>query len=240
MQYLTLIKSIPKEWTLLLKIKSKPLERLEQKITKAQKRQVQYMYNLLQARTPNPSTNCRSKWEIELDEEISDVMWVKNTTQLNKLTLSTKLRSFQYRLTNRALVTNIQLCRWAIKTSPKCHFCGLYDESYTHLLVHCHIVKRSIWFLLTKWLDYFCNINLDVSAQQIIFNEYKEAFALMVNMIILIAKQYIYAKKCLNQKLCFVKLIENITQMKNLEGFIAKRNKNIEKHERKWCMYDRI
>ena len=34
-----------------------------------------------------------------------------------------KLRSFQYRLLQRGIITNIQLCRWGIVSNEKCSFC---------------------------------------------------------------------------------------------------------------------
>ena len=75
--------------------------------------------------------------------------------QTGRLTLSTKLRSFQYRLINFAIVTNVQLCKWKVKDSPKCTFCNDKEETYLHLFAQCQTVHNYLWMPLQKWLNYF-------------------------------------------------------------------------------------
>ena len=62
----------------------------------------------------------------------------------------------------------------------------------------------------------------------------------MVNTIILITKQFIYVKRCLKQNLQFVELAMVINRMKNVEAYIAKKNGTMNKHNKKWLMYDLV
>ena len=183
-------------------------------------------------------TKTRYKWEVILNKEIPDNSWRDMYYTVKKLTLSTKLRSFQFRLTNRILVTNVQLQLWKIKSSNTCTFCNKYSEDYVHLFVNCQKVRSILWYPLSKWLSYFCNIDLDIDEYKIIFNQYKDSFPAMVNTIILITKHYIYVKRCLQDRLHFVELIQTISDYKNLESIIAYRNQKSKKHKAKWLMYD--
>ena len=77
--------------------------------------------------------------ELELEEFTADVNRMYNTT------ISTKLRSFQYRLMLGALVTNVQLKIYKIKDNDLCSFCKSEQETVLHLLFLCREVKI-IWY----------------------------------------------------------------------------------------------
>ena len=240
LNYLTMEKAIPREWNRLLKI-SNPARKT---LTKLLKNKIPscsaQAFRIFEQRNKNPSHYCRYKWEQELQNEILDTVWSKIIINIDKLTLSSNLRAFQYRLVNRAIVTNIHLYKWKIKTSENCDFCANDREKYTHLFYDCPVVQKKIWLPMRKWLSYFCNINLDVDAYQVIFNMYKDSFASMVNTIILIIKHFIYQKKCLQENLHFQQLIEIVTQTKMLEAIVAKKKRMLEKHHKKWLMYDKV
>ena len=137
---------------------------------------------------------CR-RWEEWLNKEIVDKEWESMTLDINKITLSTKLRAFQYKLINQIIVTNVHLKLWEIKPYNVCSFCENNQESYLHLFCKCPVIQSKVWQPLAKWLDYFCYIHLEINdAFVIIFNKYKGSFPLMVNTIVLIAKHYIYVK----------------------------------------------
>ena len=125
---------------------------------------------------------------------------------------------------------------------------NLWTEAWIDLVPHMSIcfasvrwLKNRIWTPLSRWLDYFCCIELDINnPYEILFNCYKGPFAVMTNTIILIAKHYIYVRHCLKEKLIFASLVQAISQCKFLEQCIAKRNKKCDKFEKKWQMYDKV
>ena len=132
------------------------------------------------------------------------------------------------------LTTNVMLSKWS-DVSANCTFCNEFEETSIHLLVKCDQVKN-IWKALVKWLDHFCAVKLEVSAYVIIFNDYKDSFAGMVNTILLITKYYIYVQWCLNKELNF----QAIQKYKFIEEKAARLTGRVKQIKDKWTMYDFI
>ena len=181
----------------------------------------------------------KTKWEKELNFEINDNKWSKKFNDTKKLTLCTKLRFFQYRLLHRYLTTNVRVALWDTNVTNLCTFCKEKEETYLHLFVHCKHVKK-LWDALAKWLNNFCFIQVNFSEVIVIFNEYKEEFADLVNTICLIVKYFIYVQKCYNQLPTFPAMIQAITQYKCIEMKAAYKIGIAKKIKHKWCMYDMI
>ncbi len=92
------------------------------------------------------------KWQIELDSFEIDADIIMNSFQkLYDSTISTKIRSFQYRLIHRIMGVNSKLFRWGIKASNLYDFCDNYEEKYLHLLCTCEKVK-SFWVGINHWI----------------------------------------------------------------------------------------
>ena len=172
--------------------------------------------------------------------ELSDKMWSKHIEKTKKLFQSTKHLAFQYRLINLALVTNIDMFRWGMKSSNRCTFCDQEKEIVLHMFAKCKHVIAKIWTPLKKWLYHFCFIELEICEFEIIFNEYIDSFPNLVNTLILITKQYIYAARCQECNLCFPELIKLIAKYGNIEQMIAKKNKKSQEFDRKWEIYNRV
>ena len=119
-------------------------------------------------------------WEQTIRYEFSEKVWDNLYINVMKLTNSTKLRIFQYKIINRYLTTNINVARWDKNTSPLCSFCKDNEESLLHLFVQCKTVNK-IWSALARWLYYYCNVQLIIEPQVILFNMYKDSFQDMVN-----------------------------------------------------------
>ena len=78
------------------------------------------------------------KWKDELSFNMSLEEFKTEFRNINTTTNITKLRSFQYRLLHRAIVTNIHLKKWKIKDSALCEKCGLEVETLSHMFVTCN------------------------------------------------------------------------------------------------------
>ena len=233
--------AVPNIWLKLLKIEGQKIHDLTQKVKTMKSSCSKYIYWKVMDAQRSCDDKYRSKWEEMLNVEIDGKTWKQNFSNIVKLTLSTKLCSFQYKLSNFALVTNKELFTWGIKPNNRCTFCNSQEENYLHLFVKCEIVRKSIWKPLIRWLDYYCYIEFTSDPLDILFCTFKGLFAKLVNTVILIAKYYIYVKKCLEQKLILIELITEITNFKKLEKYIATKNlKLLKNHEKKWQMYDRI
>ena len=245
LEYFSIISAIPKLWQ---KICQKGLHTQDsnkikhiQVIKKTNKKAKWYYSHNLQNRGDKNWTAIRAKWEKLLKWEISEKNWSQQMCNIKASTLSTKLQAFQYRLINFALVTNIQLHKWNILPSDLCTFCKKDQETIIHLFTKCEHVKKKIWYPLSRWLYNFCLIQLDVNQEfELLFNAYKDSFPQIVNLIILIAKHYVYVKRCLLAPLSFTELIANIAHHRTIEEVISKRTNTHSKFKAKWSIYNRI
>ena len=152
-----------------------------------------------------------------------------------KITNVTKYRSFQYRLLQRGLVTNIQLEKWNILTTNLCSFCKNVTETVVHLLCQCTVV-RELWNDLSSYIqDRFGQVVLTFEAENILLNRicpYGRNH--VANFICLITKQYIYSQRCQGLSLHFPVLKGKIDQIQNIEKYIAIKNNRLGTHFKKW------
>jgi len=155
-----------------------------------------------------------------------------------KLTIDTKLRSFQYKYLMYILLINEKLFKYGMIESSLCDFCSTPIETNTHLFWEC-IHKQQFWCqinnclnekpntssdnLITYLIIYFCNVD---SNNQIKSN--------CITYIILLGEYFIFKNK-------YEKTIPNFNDFKynlkynlNLKGFIAERKDTIEAHQNKW------
>ena len=243
--YITLTRSVPKEWVKILKMENPPLISVEgglQKIKSKLKNKgsvAKVMYVTLLQKVTTNNLDKRYKWEMELGTEIKDKVWTNLVKNTERLTLSTKLRYFQYKIINRSLTMNTHVAKWNKEQSEMCTFCNEEVESYMHCFVQCDISKK-IWGALKKWLDYFCFVKLEITPFTLLFNAYTDSFELMINTIILIVKYHLYCCKCKKEQPKFSNIIRLISWYKNIEYYVAKKHKKLTKHNKKWEMYDKV
>ena len=184
------------------------------------------------------STLCQNQnpfWEKELEICIPSGKFVAYFKSVYVITNVTKLRSFQYRLLHRAIVTNSQLYHWKIKSSNLCSFCNLQKESYTHMFCQCYIVKTLWDKIVTFCFDKF-KVRVAITPRNVIFNTIDGNNPKKIcNLICLLTKHYIYTSRCLEQEITFGQLKEIITHHENMEKYIATKNGKLHKHIKKWC-----
>ena len=237
--YTRLLKAIPKEWKTLLKRPGADDTQtyIEDVIGKEVK-----CSNLLYKRyCSNKPVNskARQKWENRLGIEIPDKKWSEHYQSTKRLTVCTKLRFFQYRLSNNYLITNSRLQYWKKDIPVSCTHGCQSPETVLHCLYHCKYAQK-IWNALERWLKYFCFIDFQAQEDIVIFNSYKDSFPDLVNTMILITKQYLYAKRCLAEKPCFIQLMSKISLYRELELLMVKGTKSSKKIEYKWSIYDKV
>ena len=92
-------------------------------------------------------TNKHRQWEHELGFEFPYCELIAGIKEVYVVTNVPKYRSFQYRLLNRAIITNAHLYRWGKIVDNKCSFCGQDKETYSHIFVMCDEVKK-LWLAL--------------------------------------------------------------------------------------------
>lgn len=130
-------------------------------------------------------------WARELECELTTNEWSDLFTYIQKVTLSTKLRYFQYRLIHRKITTNWNRSKWDKSVRPVCVFCKDVVETQLHIFWECAKIQK-LWENLMRWMKHMLKMDLKLSPSIIIYNNYNGLHKDMINCFILIIKQYIY------------------------------------------------
>ena len=137
-------------------------------------------------------------WRIELEQRYEGTLsdFVKSIRQIPKISNVPKYRSFQYRLLQRGVVTNIHLYKWQIIEDDLCTFCKEHKETYSHIFSDCHYVK-DMWKHIQEKAQMRYQISVCLNSHNIIFDAIVPTRAHVVNFWCLITKQYIYKTEML-------------------------------------------
>ena len=173
------------------------------------------------------------KWSRDLAEQISQKLWITEVNRIYVTTNIPKLRSFQYRLMHRALVTNINLYRWGMSTNNVCTLCSKECETITHLFVECECVTP-IWLHIECFLANSVGVNIKLTSRDKLWGCILSKKRQVVNFILLAVRQYIYRQRCLRKDLSFTSLKSEILTLKNIEKYIAIKNNKEKQYTRKW------
>ena len=129
----------------------------------------------------------------------------------------------------KALITNIHLECFNIRNSNACTFCNNQQETIKHLFYDCTKIQ-AFWTNIVNWLSY----PSPLSWKQILFNKVTPNPKQVQNLIILAAKNYIYATRCLSKDISFEAFKCIIYDLESTEKFIAFKNGKSIIHNRKW------
>ena len=163
---------------------------------------------------------------LEIETGFSDIKF---------LTPVIKLRSFQYRLLHRALVTNIHLKRWGITSDDSCTFCQQTSEEVKHLLGECEYVIP-IWIEVRRLVqEHGLEAHqVDLSYRNIILNTVHKDKKNVLNYICLIAKQYVYRQRCLKKVPNPKEFVSMVRNMKNIEKYYAVKDNKLAQFYKRW------
>ena len=150
-------------------------------------------------------------------------------TNIGKITIYVKLRSFQYRLLMMSIVTNKKLFVWKIIESNQCSFCESECETLRHLFFDCKYVKQ-LWEAVTS------RLKIDnLTYQKIICNNINDNPKRAENCIVLMTKYYIYRTRCLKERLSYKSCENFILNYVSIEEEIARTKGKIIGHQIKWA-----
>lgn len=146
---------------------------------------------------------------------MTDVDWSQVYLMPYKCTIETKNHYFQFRFIHRILPTNEFLYKIGKTESDKCSFCKKTTETMKHLMWDCNIVS-SFWDNTIQWFIGL-NINTDITYFDICLGSSKTEHTIFINMIILLAKRYIYRCRVQELNLNFSDFKEWAIFMENVE-----------------------
>ena len=233
LQYNTLKSAIPREFTTVAKSSEVDIVFTDNKFRDFMKSEhsSQCAYQELIMSSPQYE-KLSVKWLKECVLSMDQIQ--KANREIKKVTSIVKYRSFQYRMLNRAIVTNVQLFKWKIKRSPQCSFCQAEIETYKHLFYDCLYAKEILQTAEKIVLELFPDAVCQMEFANIVLNDITAPVNHASNFIFLCAKQYIYGKRCLNEKPSTVEFRKRLYQYKNIEKYYAVKNNAIIKYVKRW------
>ena len=149
-------------------------------------------------------------WKSELKENWDRQMWEEIRVHAFRISLDPKLRWFQYRLLSKKLTTNLMRSKWNRETNPACSFCESSAETTLHIMWECKIIRK-FWGEIVRWLEYISKIKIQLNAEIVITNKKYGKDKEFIDIVVLIAKQYIYSCKCKDE----IPKLQNFAQKLN-------------------------
>ena len=188
------------------------------------------IYTEIQESNHNNMLKNWNKWNIELTTTISFTEFLRLFKNIYVISNSPKYRSFQYRLLNRAIITNVHLCYWGKREDNLCTWCRKVKESYNHLFYECEYVKP-MWEQIFHLLGF---ATPKLSAAKVIYNCIERKTFSVVNVISLVFKQFVYAKRCLGETISAGEFRNKFVNISNIEKYYAIANQQYDKWCKKW------
>ena len=156
--------------------------------------------------------------------------------EIYKITNVAKYRSFQYRLLQRGIVTNIQLERWGLRPDNLCTFCKEEKETILHIFCECRHTL-ALWKRVAYMLrDNYGDVDIELSPKSIITGNISKLK--VSKFICLLTKQFRYKQRCLKLTIDFPILKTHINRIENIEKYIAIKNDKLKLHLEKWKAYN--
>ena len=150
-----------------------------------------------------------------------------------KCTVSSKFRDFQYRVLNKAFITNINFYKWKVLENDKCMFCHHGSESLIHLLIRCKVSELLQKKLLSR-IETFTGIHIQFTEADKVLGILNFQYQNLFNLLFMIVKQYLYACRCLNTIPLLNILTEKINEIRTVENNIAIQNNHVAEFNEKW------
>ena len=113
-----------------------------------------------------------------------------------------------------------------------CTLCNQESETLKHLLVSCQVTQIFWSQICEKQL-----IEENINEFSILMNFVKPNPKFLANLIVLLAKFYIYRTHCNNGKLSIIAFSNSIKEIQMVEKYISIKNNKLGYHEVKWSNF---
>ena len=196
----------------------------------------QYLYNHIIETTATDPTH-KPKLEIKLNGSLK---WNNAFTILNKTTIDTGSREFQYRILHNYWHVNSKLYRWKLVDSPRCLYCFINTETMEHLFCECP-VSVTLFMQIKTWRN---NLGIklpDMNYSNIIIGVLPcTGINMLINHIIMMFKQILFYNrdKSFTPTLSMFQI--QLNQIERIEYKIAVKNGKTYNHLCKWSNYLQI
>ena len=183
--------------------------------------------NIYQAFLDSPK-QCKGmlKWQVQIGIEQEE--WLSNFVLLKSTTKDTKLRWFQFRILHNILTTNRSVSKYKDTQSHLCTFCNDHSETIQHLFWDCKKTS-SFWNDLLNLVNSRCKHvhNFNLNKNLVIFGRSDMVFTDDIcNLMILLAKYFIYRCKVNNSPLLIKLFVSEFYKTYCIENTISEYNRN--------------
>ena len=138
-----------------------------------------------------------TKWKERFPNIFID--WKSNFARIYQITKDNKLRQFLFKILHKVIITKKELKKFNIATDDLCNLCSRTD-SILHTFLECD-PSISIYLNIIKWFNDVHKLNVNLSAEQILFNLTDEIASLSsiqkrrLDLLLLFVKHYVYSCK---------------------------------------------
>lgn len=162
---------------------------------------------------------------------------------IHKSLSCTRLKWLQIRITYKILTTNKSVAIYDNNQTPLCTFCAEKEEDICHLFYDCKIVRK-FWQQLEQEISTKCRINQSVKfPKELIIFAFSPLFhsCRVLDIILLMAKMYIYKQKVNNNKnLHLAPFLLQIKQRYEMESYNATISHNTNRLDREWFQFKNL
>ena len=154
-----------------------------------------------------------------------------------KCSMDTYSRYFQFRFIHNILPTNSFLFKIGLIETEKCVFCEESRETIKHLMWDC-VVTKTFWDQIVTWVGCELGDHLNINFDIICFGLFNDDFDVFKNMLILLAKRFIYRCR-VDEKNPNISLFKEwLKFIEKAERLIAERNNKQSFHNKKWRIWN--
>ena len=234
--YYGLLDAIPRQWKLIMlneiTLPFLPVHTFVETFLRTPQPVSKLVYSHIHTTFSEQPKDTWAKWHNIVGRQFEEKEWQDIYLQLYSCTISTELRAFQFKFLHRVLATHYRLCLWKITESDACTFCNATVETDIHLFWECPIIVE-FWLKIQEWYSRFTGIYVRLNKFNVLFGIDIQNFTAL-NIVILVAKHFIYQSSKNNSKPYLSTFIEKLKVIKDIEFTIAYKNDKISKHNNKW------
>lgn len=243
LDYYQTLQAIPKHWRRKIKLGKRPEDEVHiHLIHKLLPKTHKEIYDYLICLKCHPPFERYHSWLNDLQIRVQNIDaqdWIESYQSCFRLTVSTKLRSFEYQQRMRDLMCNKKLHSMKIKGSPHCFHCNGEIDSIMHMLWTCPIIQK-LWIELQSWIKLICGFKIVLEPWYVILSldkDDKECTPDVIWLILLVTKQYIYRCKCLETSASISGTIHHLKQIEAIEYNLSVEKGKIGHHFDKWSSF---
>ena len=200
----------------------------------------QPIYSIIQPKATNIIPNLREKWEIMLNDDISedDIHNAFKITQ--KLPKCVYNRYVQFKILHDRLNTRQLLHKMKIFNTNECLYCKNQIDTTIHALIECP-ETANLWRQAELWLREHIDRHIKISNKEKIFGiPVKNNISFQINIFIISTKLLIYQRRPEGQKCKIPDILRIIKNEMLASEYENELKQNMVQFDTKWGVYKHI